>query len=50
MAVAVEDALIRKDAVGGDKVIDFGGGDRAAGARGYRGTFVLHVRFELTLG
>jgi hypothetical protein len=44
MAVTVEHALIGKDAVGGDKIIDFGGGDRAAGSRERRGTFFLHVR------
>jgi hypothetical protein len=49
MAIAVEHTLIGKDAVGRDKIIDFGGVDRAAGLRDYRGTFVLHVRFGLTL-
>jgi hypothetical protein len=45
MTVAVEDTLVGEYAVGGDKIADFGGVDRAAGLRDSGGTFVVHVRF-----
>jgi hypothetical protein len=45
MTIAVEDALVGENAVGGDKIVDFDGVDRAAGLRIGCGTFVVHVRF-----
>jgi len=45
MTVAVKDTLVGEYAVGGDKIVDFGGVDRVAGLRNGRGTFVVHGRF-----
>jgi len=45
MTVAVEDTLVGEYAVGGDKIVDFGGVDRVAGLRDGCGTFVVHGRF-----
>jgi hypothetical protein len=45
MTVAVEDTLVGEYAVGGHKIVDFGGVDRAAGLRDGCGTYVVHVRF-----
>jgi len=45
MTVAVEDTLVGEYAVGGDKIVDCGGVDRAARWGDGCGTFVVHVRF-----